>query len=156
MKIEAYGNYDENFVVMSDPYAVLSKKEIRELFNKLYQNPKIEREIIFNIETDDIKNKYSNNELNPDDIFMFKDLSFTTNNDFGFDDMTFHFMYEDDGIFGMAFKNAASPEIFAKLDEELKEEDLSNFAECVYSECKENPDYGCNKDSQLFYITTRL
>lgn len=155
MKIEAYGDYNENFVVMSDPDDVMSKKEIKELFCKLYQNPKIEREIIFNVDENDVKSKYPNNELNLDDIFLFRSLSFTTKNDFGFDDMTFHFMHEDDRIFGMAFKNASSPEIFVKLDEELKEEDLSFSAECVYSECKENPDYGCNEDSELFYIAIR-
>lgn len=155
MKIEAYGNYDEGFVVMSDPDDIMSKKEIKELFYKLYQNPKIEREIIFNVDSIHFKDKYPIDQFNPDEIFMFKELSFTTNNNSGFDDMTFHFMHEYDDIFGMAFKNAASPEIFVKLEDELKEEDLSHFAECVYSECKENPDYGCNKDSQLFYITIR-
>ena len=156
MKIEAYGSYDENFVVMSDPDQLFSRKEIRKLFEKLYQNPKIEKEIIFNVKEKGNEKKYLNNELNMKDIFMFESLSFTTNNNFGFDDMTFHFMHEDNDVFGMAFKNAANPEIFAKLDEELKEEDLSHFAQCVYSECKENPDYGCNKDSKLFYVTTRL
>lgn len=156
MKIEAYGNYDENFVVMSDPDDVMSRKEIKELFQKLYSNDKIERKILFNIDYDESKDLYPDNKLNIDEILSYKSLFFTTNENHNYDDMTFSFMYEDYRVFGMVFKNAASPEIFAKLNEELKEEDLSFFAECVYSECKENPDYGCNKDSELFYVTTRV
>lgn len=156
MKIEAYGNYDEGFVVMSDPDDVMSRKEIKRLFKKLYSNDKIERKILFNIDYDESKDLYPDNKLNIDEILSYKSLFFTTNENHNCDDMTFSFMYEDYRVFGMAFKNAANPEIFAKLDDELKEEDLSNFAECVYSDCKENPDYGCNKDSELFYVTPRV